>query len=124
MKTNNLLTLELFVVDLGCDILPEGITCITPYAVWKEIKQMKKDHDIREDEYRKIYNHIMSFLLENDKSKRMTEIHIHTYCQAYLYQTTLEIEKKKTCHHVNIYSIPQHLCHLTYQNLFFHLVLL
>ena len=40
----NFLTLSLFVVGLGCDILPGGIPGITPNIIWKEIHKMKKEN--------------------------------------------------------------------------------
>ena len=84
----------LFVVGIGCDVLPGGVPGITPREIWNEIKRVKKDNDIRDDKYGKIYNHIMTFYLKIDKSKKMKEIDIRTFCQAFLYQPTLEFGKK------------------------------
>ena len=90
LDNNNPLTLALCVVGIGCDVYPGGVPGVTPLSITKKLKMIKEKEGVRDNEYGKIYVHLMKFMLEKDKTTKLKELDIQTFCQAFLYQPALE----------------------------------
>ena len=111
LETTNPLTIAAVVVGIGCDVIPGGISGVTPLALWNEVEKMNKDGV---SDAVKQYMHLVQYYLKKDKSNKLTETDICTFCQAFLYQPALEFGKSddvsayKYIHHKPI-SLPSYL---------------
>ena len=85
----------LYMVRIGCNVLPGGITGVTPLAIWKELEKMEETEQlVSSKRYTDIYNKLISFYLRKDKTKRLNTEYIRTYCQAFLCQPAVEMGSK------------------------------
>ena len=84
----------LYAIGVGCDVLPDGITGITPLAITKQIKKIQEEDGVSSNNYTEIYNRLIEFYLKKDRTKKMTKEYILTYCQAFLCQPAVEMASK------------------------------
>ena len=87
----------LMVIGIGCDILPRGVTGISPLVVQKELSFLREQEQQQDvvvsphEHYTNQYNKLIDLYLKKDKSKKLTKEYLRTYCQAFLYQPGLEM---------------------------------
>ena len=87
------LTVALIVVGIGCDVLPGGISGVTPLSISKELKRIKEEGVPDNDNVKKC-KLLMDFFKRKDKSNKMSNEEIRTYCEAFLFQPALKFGEK------------------------------
>jgi hypothetical protein len=86
------LLVGLCMVGIGCDVLPGGVSGVTPLSILNELKKLYQQ-GVNENSYGEIYRHLVSFYMKKDRNKTLTEVDVRTYVQAFLYQPALEFGK-------------------------------
>ena len=94
MDNNNPLTLGLCVVAIGCDVLSDGIPGVTPLSISKELKRIKEKEKVSDNDHGLRYKYLMKYFLSKNKTNKLSELDLHTFCQAFLYQPALEFGKR------------------------------
>ena len=90
----NPFTLAICLVGIGCNVLPGGITGVTPLRIWNELERIRQKEKVQDDEHGKRFRLLVNFLIKHDKSKRFQEVDLLVFCQAFLFQPALEYRKK------------------------------
>ena len=83
---------SLYVVGMGCDVLPGGVTGITPLSISRELKRLEEEEAV--SSYEDLYEKMIAFYIKKDTTKRLGKKDLHTYCQAFMYQPALRMGSK------------------------------
>ena len=84
---------SLYAVGIGCDVLPGGVSKVTPLAITRELERIEKTNDVVSS-YQELYDKMVEFFLKKDSTKKLTKTDLRTYCQAFMHQPALRMGSK------------------------------
>ena len=58
----------LYIVGLGCDVLPGGLPNVTPLAITREVERIQKEEAV--SSYAELYEKMIDFFMKKDNTKK------------------------------------------------------
>ena len=88
--------IALYAVGMGCDVIPGGISGITPLVIYNSTQDMFKGKNaIERSDFAKRYRKLVDLYVRTSNNKQITDKCIRTYMQAWMYQPALEFGKEE-----------------------------